>query len=287
MGDVFAFASFAEAIALDGAGEDDGRAAFVFGGGFVGGVNFARIVAAEAQAAQFVVGERLDEFQQARIGAEEMLANVGAGFDDELLVFAVDQFAHALDEQAFGVAVEDGIPLAAPENLDDVPASAAEGGFEFLNDLAVAANRAVEALQVAVDDEDKIVEFFAGGQRDGAEGFGLIGFAVAEEGPDFGVGDGFEAAIFEIAVVTRLVNGHQRAQAHGDGGKFPEIGHQPGMWIGGKAAAGLEFAAEIFELLGGEAALEEGAGVHAGRRRGPGSRRCRLRSRRCGRGRNG
>ena len=209
--DVFAFASFAETIPFNSAGEDDGRGAFVFRGCFVGGVNFARIVAAKAQAAQGVVGERLDQLQQTRIGTEEMLAHVGARFHDEFLIFAINQFAHALDQQAFGVAIEDGIPLAAPENFDDVPTRAAEGGFELLNNLAVAADGAIKALQIAIDDENQIVEFFAGGQGDGAERFGLIGFAIAEEGPDFGVGYWFQSAVFEIAIVTSLVNGHQRA----------------------------------------------------------------------------
>ena len=60
-----------------------------------------------------------------------------------------------------------------------------KAAFEFLDDLAVAAHRAVEALQIAIDDEDEVVEPFAGGQRQGAERFGLVGFAVAEEAPDF------------------------------------------------------------------------------------------------------
>src|ERR1700730_1326264 len=146
MGDVFAFAGFAESISFYSAGEDDGRGAFVFDGGFVGGVNFAGIVAAKTQTAQGVVREGLDQFQQTRVGAEEMLAHVGAGFHDEFLVFTVDEFAHALDEKAFGVAIENGVPLAAPENLDDIPARAAEGGFEFLNNLTVAADGPVETL---------------------------------------------------------------------------------------------------------------------------------------------
>ena len=54
-------------------------------------------------------------------------------------------------------------------HFDDVPARAAENGFEFLNDLAVATHRTVETLQVAVDDEDQVVELLARGQRDGAE----------------------------------------------------------------------------------------------------------------------
>src|SRR5258708_24687639 len=106
-----------------------------------------------------------------------MLPDVRPGFDEEFLVFTVDELAHALDEQAFGVALKDGIPLAAPENLDDVPARAAEGGLEFLNNLSVAAHRTIEALQVAVHDENEIVELFARGERDSAKGFGLVGFA--------------------------------------------------------------------------------------------------------------
>src|SRR5258708_32413469 len=106
-----------------------------------------------------------------------MLPDVRPGFDDEFLVFTVDELAHALDQQAFGVALKDGIPLAAPENLDDVPARAAKGGLEFLNNLSVPAHRTVEALQVAGHDENHIVEVFARSEREGANGFGVDGFA--------------------------------------------------------------------------------------------------------------
>ena len=73
-------------------------------------------------------------------------------------------------------------------HLDHVPAGAAEDRFQFLNDLAVAAHRTVETLQVAVDDEDQVVEPFARGQRDRAERFGFVHLAVAQEGPDFAAG---------------------------------------------------------------------------------------------------
>ena len=46
--------------------------------------------------------------------------------------------------------------------------AAAELAFELLDDLAVAAHRAVEALQVAVDDEDQVVETLARREADGA-----------------------------------------------------------------------------------------------------------------------
>ena len=215
--------------------------------------------------AKLFVGVVLDHLEQPRIGAENVLANVGARFHGELLHLAVDHFAEPLDEQAFGIALEEGIPVRSPDNLDDVPARAAESGFEFLDDLSVAAHRTVQALQVAVDDENQIVEALAGGQRDRAERFGFVGFAVAEERPDLRIGGGLQAAILEVAVKAGLIDGHDGAKSHRNAGILPEIGHQPRMGIGGKPAAGLQFAAEIFELLDRKAAFEEGPGIDAGR----------------------
>ena len=48
-------------------------------------------------------------------------------------------------------------------------------------------------------------------------------------------------------------------------GKFPELGHQPRMRIRRQAAAWLQLAAEVLEVLFGQAAFEKRAGVHAGR----------------------
>src|SRR6266540_1158029 len=58
---------------------------------------------------------------------------------------------------------EQRVPVAAPDHLDDVPAGAAEGALQLLDDLAVAAHRPVEPLQVAVHDEDEVVELLAAG----------------------------------------------------------------------------------------------------------------------------
>ena len=161
-----------------------------------------------------------------------MLANIGAGFDDEFLHFAVHHFAQAIHQQALGVAFEERVPVASPQYFDHIPTGAAEGGFQFLNDFSVAANRAVQALQVAIDHEDEIVEIFARGQGDGAQSFRLVRLAVSQERPDFAIGDGLEAAVFEIAIEARLVNGHQGAQAHRHRGIFPKIRHEPGVRVG-------------------------------------------------------
>ncbi len=183
--DVLAFAGFAEAVALDGLGQNDGGRTLVFDGGFVGGVDFDGIVTAQTHAGELLVGKMLDHLEQAGIGAEEVLPEVSAALDEIFLVLAVADLAHALDQQAVAIVLDEAVPIAAPDDFDDIPAGAAEDGFQFLNDLAVAAHRAVETLQVAVDDEDQIVETLARSQRDGAERFGFVHFAVAEEGPDF------------------------------------------------------------------------------------------------------
>src|SRR6185369_17914498 len=98
-------------------------------------------------------------------------------------------------EQAVAIFSEQRIPLASPQRFDDVPAGAAECRFEFLNDLAVAAHRTVEALQIAVDHEDQVVELFARWQRDRPERFGFVGLAIAEERPHLALPGLFQSAI--------------------------------------------------------------------------------------------
>ena len=106
----------------------------------------------------------LDHLARARIAAEEVLPYVGAVLGLVGLVVAVAGDVHQVDKRAVGVGGEQRVPLAAPDHLDDVPPRAAEDGLQLLDDLAVAADRAVESLQVAVDDEREVVELLTRGQ---------------------------------------------------------------------------------------------------------------------------
>ena len=266
MGDVLAFARFAEAVALDRAREDHGRLAGVLDRGLVGVVHLDRIVTAEAQPLQLVVGQMLDHVEQPRVGAEEVLAKVGAALDGVLLVLAVDDLSHPLREQAVVVLREQRIPVAAPDHLDHVPSGAAEHGFQLLDDLTVAADRAVEPLQVAVDDEDEVLELLARREADRAERLRLVALAVAEKRPHLLAGRLLQAAVFEIALEPRLVDRHDRAEAHRHRGELPEVRHQPGMRIRRQPAAGAQLPPEALELLDRQPAFEKGARVDARRR---------------------
>src|SRR5690606_5512588 len=140
------------------------------------------------------------------VGAEEVLADVGAGLDGVALELAVDGAVHLLDEHAVDVAGQQLVPAGAPHDLDDVPPGTTEQGFELLDDLAVAAHRAVEALQVAVDDPDEVVESLAGGERDGAEGLGLVDLTVADEAPHAALARVVETAVEQVPVEAGLVD---------------------------------------------------------------------------------
>src|SRR6187431_2200411 len=78
------------------------------------------------------------------------------------------------------------------------------------------------------------------------------------------IGARLEPAILQVAREARLVDRHDRAEAHRHRRRFPELGHQPRMRVRRQAAARLQLAAEVFELLLREPAFEEGARVHAG-----------------------
>ncbi len=158
---------------------------------------------------------------------------------------------------------EELVELAPPDDLDDVPAGAAEDRLELLDDLAVAAHRAVEPLQVAVDDEGQVVEALARRDRERAQRLRLVGLAVAQEAPHPTGRGVLDAALVQVAVEASLVDRGDRPEAHRDRRELPEIGHQARMRVGGQAAAGLDLVAEVIELILGQPALEEGAGVDA------------------------
>ena len=105
-----------------------------------------------------------DHAFQLGIFSEEMLTDIGAVLRLVVLVFTVDTLFHALPEDASDVSRQQLIPARSPEDLDDVPAGAAEVGLEFLDDLAVSSHRPVEPLQIAIDNKDQIVEMLASAQ---------------------------------------------------------------------------------------------------------------------------
>ena len=235
--------------------------------GLVGGVDLAVVVRAALEVPDVGVGEVLDQLLRPRVAAEEVLADVGAVVGLVGLEVAVRRGVHEVDQRAVAVGVQQPVPLTAPDDLDDVPARAAEERLELLDDLAVAVHRPVEALQVAVDDEGQVVETLGRRDVDGPARLRLVHLAVAEERPRVLLAGVLHPAVVQVAVEARLEDRVDRAEAHRHRRVLPEPRHQPRVRVRRQAAArpGVrELLAEAVEVLGAQAALEEGAGVDAG-----------------------
>ena len=194
-----------------------------------------------------------------------MVADVGARLDRVLLVLPVDGLAHAADELPVPVVGEQPVPVAPPDDLDGVPARPAEGRLELLDDLPVPAHGPVEPLQVAVDDEDQVVELLARGEGDGPQRLGLVGLAVAHEHPHLGVGRRQQPPVLQVPLEPGLVDAHDGAEPHRHGGELPEVGHQPRVRVR-RQPRPPQLAPEVLELAGGDAPLQVGAGVDPRRR---------------------
>ena len=77
--------------------------------------------------------------------------------------------------------------MSSPDNFDDIPSSTSEITLKLLDDFTVASHRAIQSLQIAVNDENQVVEFFAPSQREGAKRFRFITFTVAQKSPNFSI----------------------------------------------------------------------------------------------------
>src|SRR5690606_5451429 len=127
------------------------------GRGMEGGKDLVGVMTTAVQTPHVFVAHATDHFQQLRVLAEEVLTDIFAVVRLVGLVFAIDRLFHDAAQNTFFVTLQERIPVATPDELDDIPAAATEVAFKLLNDLAIATYRAVQSLQVAVDDEDQIV----------------------------------------------------------------------------------------------------------------------------------
>src|SRR5262245_18644533 len=152
-------------------------------GSSISGVDLMRVVASKSQLRNLLVGEMPDHPQQTRICSEKMFSYIGARLCGVLLPLTIDDLAHAFNQRAFRVGSKQRIPVASPDDFDDVPASAAKDGLELLDDVAIAAHGTIQPLQVAIDDENQIVDLLARCKCDSTQSFGFVCFSITEKSP--------------------------------------------------------------------------------------------------------
>ena len=110
-------------------------------------------VAAPSQFRKSVLRNHREKLLYSWITIAKVLPDIGPVLDAVLLKLPIDNFVTPLHQSSINIFSEERIPFWSPNYLDDVPPCSTEDRFEFLNDLAVAANRAVESLEVTVNDE--------------------------------------------------------------------------------------------------------------------------------------
>ena len=260
---VLALAALAHAKTLDGFDQQYGRLTHVLDGGMVSGIDLLRVVSATAQRPDVIVAHLGHHLRRLRVSPKEILAHVGAVVGLERLVVTVERVHHQLVQRTVLVTRQQRVPVAAPQQFDDVPAGTTKLAFELLNDLAVAAHRAVQPLQVAVDDKNQVVQLFPRRHADGTAALDLVHLAVTTENPDFSVRGIGNATCVQVLQKARLVDRHQRPQAHRHGRELPEFGHQLRVRITGQTLAP-HFLAKVEQLLFTQAPLHIGPGIDTG-----------------------
>ena len=149
-----------KSVALNGLCQNNGWTPLSLQRFFVCSVDLLVVVTAAANSPDFVIGQVGNELLGFGVLAVEVLTDVTAVFTAEVLVVAVQSLVQQLDELTALVLSEKLVHLGAPDNLDDMPSSAAEESFELLDDFPITTHGTVETLQVAVHYKGQVVEFF-------------------------------------------------------------------------------------------------------------------------------
>src|SRR5699024_11080556 len=258
VGRVATFEGSAQAVALNGVRQNDSWFALVFSRSLVRGIDFLVVVTTAFQTPDFLVRHICDEFLGGRGASEEVLANETTVFSLISLVVTIWCLVHNTNELTRVIGFQQWVPFATPQYLDDIPASTAERSFKFLDNLAITANRAVQTLEVTVDDKRDVVQLVVGSNVECTARFWLIHFTVTKECPDVLVRGVFDAAVMNVAVELCLVNRVQWAQAHRHSWELPEVVQHFGVRVGGQSVWSLRFfLAETIELFFGESAFQE------------------------------
>ena len=143
---VFAFTGAAHAKTFHGFDQQHGGLSLVLHSSGVCGIHLLWIMTTTAQVPNIIVAHLGHHFQGARIATKEMFAHISAIVGFEGLIVAVQGFHHDPAQCAVFVSCNQLIPVATPNEFDDVPTCATKLAFQLLNDLAVASHRTIQAL---------------------------------------------------------------------------------------------------------------------------------------------
>ena len=149
------------AIAFFGVRQDDGGLALVNRCCCISRVDFYQVMPTSFQAVNLLIAQTLSELGKLGVLAKEVIAVKPSILGGECLHLPVHGVGKGTHQRLLSVPREQAVPVTAPNEFDHIPASTAKEFFEFVNDASVAANRPIQALQIAIDHPYQVVQFFA------------------------------------------------------------------------------------------------------------------------------
>ena len=212
---------------------------------------------------QFLVAGVRDQVQEFRIFSEEVLPDIGAVFGDVGLQLAVHHFAHALLQQAGGIAFQSASqspPQITLMTFQPAPRKAASNSWMT---LPLPRTRPSRRCKLQLMTKMRLSSF----SREASVSEPMDSGSSISPSPRNAQSGGAsrdDAAIFQVAHEARLVDRVDRSEAHRNGREPPEIGHQPRVRIAGKAGRVAQLVAEVLEVLF-VSGLQERAAIDAGR----------------------
>ncbi len=201
-----ALTGLTHAIAFLGVGQNDGGLATVLQRGAVGGVNFDNVVAAAFEAVNLFVRHPLGQAFELFVLAKEAVTVEAPILGGKGLHLAVHGVGKGLDQRAGQVACKQAVPIAAPDQFDDVPTGTAKQFFQLVNNAAIAPHRAVQPLQVAVDHPHQVIQLLARSQCQSTHAFGFVHFAITKHAPDLARRAVQQLAVRQVAHEARVVD---------------------------------------------------------------------------------
>lgn len=145
--------------------------------------------------------------------------------------------------------------------FDYVLVSIFEDVFQFVDDFVVIGDWVVKMLQVIVDNEDQVIQFFMGSDGDCIFGFWFVYFIVVEECVNGLFRGIFQVMVFQIFQEFSLVNSINWFQIYRYGWELLEFWYQFWVWIGREVIV-VNFLMEVIQLFLSQMIFQESMSVY-------------------------
>lgn len=259
--DVFIFSRVVYVVIFNGMSKDYCRFVFGFLRFFECSVDFFRIVIITVQCLDLFVSLVCNQCCGFRIFIEEVFTNVRIIFRFEGLVVVVNGFVYQLDQFIVGIFTQQFILTVILYYFDYVLVSIFEDVFQFVDDFVVIGDRVVKTLQVIVDNEDQVIQFFTGSDGDRIFGFRFVYFIVIEERVNGLFRGIFQVTVFQIFQEFSLVNSINRIQIYRYGRELLEFRYQFRVRIGREVIV-VNFLTEVIQLFLSQTIFQESTSVY-------------------------